>query len=213
MERRLEAPKLLLGPSPTWVYPTSPSRDQAPLGGVPGAESSCLFKRPRGAPRKPPGAGGGRARAGAAGARRPRLHNKAPAPVTSHRPGPADGRGTRAQLPLPLPDSPGPGRRTGAGLPASRGWLLALGALRASRNKEIGRGRPGPGGALVPSPAGPPVRPWPRSMSRGQGPLLGPSPSWASPVSLLCVTGRGSACARVDGLGIYGRVAEGTGVG
>lgn len=52
--------QLLLGPSPTWIYSSSPSREQAPLGeGVPGAECACLFKRPRGAPCKPPRAGGG----------------------------------------------------------------------------------------------------------------------------------------------------------
>ncbi|MEJ1272283.1 hypothetical protein NN561_003132 [Cricetulus griseus] len=44
--------------------PHSPSQEQAPLGESPRAECACLFKRPRGAPRGPPGAGGGGHRRG-----------------------------------------------------------------------------------------------------------------------------------------------------
>lgn len=170
------------------------------LGGVPGAESSCLFKRPWGAPHKPPGAGGG-------GHGRGRLA-----------PG---GRGSTTKL-RPLSLRIGRAPQTGGGRALSRPSLSqavlgpGVGRARASRppaggcapsvrsalptTRKSGGGWPRPGGALVPSHVGPPVCPWPRNISRRQGPLLGPSPGWASRVSLLCVTGCGSACARVHGL-------------
>lgn len=60
LERRLAARSSCFALPPPGSTPTHlPFPGTGAPGGVPRAECACLFKRPRGAPRGPPGAGGG----------------------------------------------------------------------------------------------------------------------------------------------------------
>lgn len=191
----------LARPLPRWVSPPLPLPGNRRLRGVPRAESACLFKRPRGAPRELPGAGGG-------GRGRERWRQAAEAPQQSSGPchfasvEPRRRAGdARSAAPPPLPGRPGPGRRAGAGL-----WPLASGLRSVARAPDALRlPQPGnPAGAAWagcgrgPEPGRAAVGPWPLTFrgvrGRGGG-LPGVGPAGVSG----CVPGRGSAWS--DGLG------------
>lgn len=146
-------------PLPRWVSPPLPLPGNRRLRGVPRAESACLFKRPRGAPREPPGAEGG-------GSGRERLAPGGRGSTTKLRPlslriGRAPQTGGGRALSRAPPPRPSRARASGGrGPPASRA-LHALRTLCASRNPETGRGRPGPGVAAALSLGGLPSVPGP----------------------------------------------------
>lgn len=154
----------LARPLPRWVSPPLPLPGNRRLRGVPRAESACLFKRPRGAPRELPGAGGG-------GRGRERWRQAAEAPQQSSGPchfasveprrRAGDAR-SAAPPTSPAVQGPGVGRARASGLwPPASGALHALRTLCASRNPETRRGRPGPGVAAALSLGGLPSVPGP----------------------------------------------------
>lgn len=117
-------------PLPRWVSPPLPLPGNWRLRGVPRAESACLFKRPRGAPREPPGAGGG-------GRGRERLAPGGRGSTTKLRPlslrigrAPQTGGGRALSRPPPTPPAvqgPGVGRARASGLrPPASGAMHAL---------------------------------------------------------------------------------------
>lgn len=183
-------------PLPRWVSPPLPLPGNRRLRGVPRAESACLFKRPRGAPREPPGAGGG-------GRGRERLAPGGRGSTTKLRPlslriGRAPQTGGAA--PPTLPGRPGPGRRAGAGL-----WPPASGLRRVARAPEaLSLPQPGnragaawAGCGRGPEPERAAVGPWPLTFRRVRG--HGGGLPWFGPAGGSgCVPGRGSAWS--DGL-------------
>lgn len=144
---------------PRWVSPPLPLPGNRRLRGVPRAESACLFKRPRGAPREPPGAEGG-------GSGRERLAPGGRGSTTKLRPlslriGRAPQTGGGRALSRAPPPRPSRARASGGRGPRASRALHALRTLCASRSPETGRGRPGPGVAAALSLGGLPSVPGP----------------------------------------------------
>lgn len=184
-ERRLAQPCSRPAPPPPGSTPLPPPGNRR-LWGVPRAESACLFKRPRGAPCELPMAGGG-------GHGRGRLAPGGPGSTTKLRPlslriGRALQTGGGRALSCPSLPPALPGRASGGrGVPAS-GPLHALSASRApaiGKQSKGGLGR----GCRGPGLAGLPACPAPLNLLWGEGPLLGPSPGWSPPLSVVRVPG------------------------
>ncbi|CAN0055986.1 unnamed protein product [Rangifer tarandus platyrhynchus] len=132
-------------PLPRWVSPPLPLPGNWRLRGVPRAESACLFKRPRGAPREPPGAGGG-------GRGRERLAPGGRGSTTKLRPlslrigrAPQTGGGRALSRPPP-PPRPSRARASGGRGPLASGLRPPARCTRSGGSEPPATRKPGGGG-------------------------------------------------------------------